>query len=208
MSWLPDLGDRDISIAVTRTESNGERDDRWSAMMKAAQDGDAVAYAGLLQECVDTIRSAARFRGVPADLIDDVVQETLITIHRVRQTYDPARPFAAWLRAIADRRAIDALRRYHRHGARELHVPFAYEAFPDPETGPALRLEQSDRAAELRRAMDTLSEAQREAVQLLSIEEKSLKEAEQVTGRSKAALKVNLHRALKTLRRRLGDGLG
>ena len=49
------------------------------------------------------------------DRIDDVVQETLTTVHRARQTYDPSRSFAAWLRTIAQRRSIDGLRHHGRH---------------------------------------------------------------------------------------------
>jgi len=45
-----------------------------------------------------------------------------------------------------------------------------------------------------------LPERQREAVQVLVLEEQSLTEAAAATRRSKGALKVNLHRALKALR--------
>jgi DNA-directed RNA polymerase specialized sigma24 family protein len=48
----------------------------------------------------------------------------------------------------------------------------------------------------------SLPERQREAVRLLVLEEQSLSEAAVATLRSKGALKVNLHRALKTLRGR------
>ena len=67
--------------------------------------------------------AVARKQGVPVDLLDDVVQETLITIHRVRQTYDPSRSYHAWLAAIAARRAIDALRQHGRRDRREVHEP-------------------------------------------------------------------------------------
>ena len=53
----------------------------------------------------------------------------------------------------------------------------------------------------MREALATLPERQREAVEALVLEEQSLAEAAAVTRRSKGALKVNLHRALKTLRR-------
>ena len=79
--------------------------------MKAAQDGDAVAYQRLLRDCLPIIAGTVRAQGVPPDRVDDVVQDTLLTIHRARATYDPARPFLPWLRAIARRRAIDAARR-------------------------------------------------------------------------------------------------
>ena len=61
-------------------------------------------------------------------------------------------------------------------------------------------------AARLRDYVDGLPEVQREAVRTLGLEEYSLEDASKATGRTKTALKVNLHRAIKTLRARMsGD---
>lgn len=81
-----------------------EADRQRSALMVAAQAGDRSAYEALLRGCVPMIKSVAYRQGVPRDGIDDVVQETLLTVHRARQTYDPNRPFSAWLTTIAHRR--------------------------------------------------------------------------------------------------------
>ncbi|MFD0935370.1 sigma factor, partial [Methylobacterium trifolii] len=86
-------------------------EDRLSAAMRAAQAGDAAAYRSLLQACLPVVAGMARTQGLRGDAVDDVVQETLLTIHRARASYDPARPFLPWLRAITQRRAIDTLRR-------------------------------------------------------------------------------------------------
>jgi DNA-directed RNA polymerase specialized sigma24 family protein len=51
-----------------------------------------------------------------------------------------------------------------------------------------------------------LPERQREAVKALVLNEQSLAEASAATRRSQGALKVNLHRALKALRLKLGQG--
>jgi RNA polymerase sigma-70 factor (ECF subfamily) len=184
-------------------EAGDETDRQRSAWMLAAQAGDRMAYEALLRDCVPVIQHVARRRGVQPDRIDDVVQEVLLTVHRARQTYDPTRSFTAWLSTIATRRAIDALRRRGRQDHREVHGPVAYANHPDPAAGPALRLEQKDRAVLLGTAIAGLPSGQREAVEQLGLQERSLAEAAAVTGRSKGALKVNLHRALKTLRARL-----
>src|SRR5688572_3963047 len=105
-------------------------DMRRSALMAAAQAGDKTAYETLLRDSVPLIRAIARRQGVSAGQVDDVVQEVLLTIHRARQTYDPRRSFTAWLRVIAERRAIDLLRQSGRRGARELHAPIAFENYP------------------------------------------------------------------------------
>ncbi len=184
----------------------GTADTRLSAWMAAAQAGDADAYRKLLQGCLPVIAAAARGQGVRADRVDDVVQETLLTIHRARATYDPTRPFLPWLRAIAERRAIDALRQYGRQATREVHDPAAYEAEPSAGRAPSAALEADDRARVLRAAVASLPAGQREAVEHLALHERSLDETAALTGRGKGALKVNLHRALKSLRGRLVGG--
>lgn len=174
-------------------------DRRRGAMMAAAQAGDAAAYRMLLRECVGLVRTLAGQKGVAPGRVDDVVQETLLSVHRALRTYDPRRSFTAWLTAIAQRRAIDVLRSDGRRWGRELHAPFAYESFPDATRTDAM-LERAHMSGSLHLAIGRLPEAQREAVERLVIEEKSLAEAAAVTGRREGALKVNLHRALKTLR--------
>jgi hypothetical protein len=73
------------------------RDARWAAMMAAAQEGDARAYAALLGECLPLLRATCRARLGHGAEVEDAVQDALLTIHRVRHTYDPARPLAPWL---------------------------------------------------------------------------------------------------------------
>ncbi len=180
------------------------RDRRWGTWMVAAQTGDRTVYETLLRDCTPFIKTVARRQGVSPNYIDDVVQETLLTVHRARRTYDPNRSFSAWLRTIAQRRAIDGLRRQSRNGVWETHAPFAYENHPDPGRDPEEATNQVERTVRLDSAVSTLPASQREAVQHLALREQSLTEAAAVTGRTTGALKVNLHRALKTLRAQLG----
>jgi len=177
-------------------------DARRSGWMSAAQCGDQVAYETLLRDCVIPIQRVARLKRVPADRIDDVVQETLLTVHRARRTFDPTRSFTAWLHMIAARRAVDLLRRTAKHGARELYAPSAYENHPDEVE--ADRQTRVKSLPGLRDTIASLPRRQREAIQHLFLEDCSLAEAAAVTGRSTGSLKVNLHRALKALRCRLG----
>jgi RNA polymerase sigma factor (sigma-70 family) len=181
-----------------------EADRQRGALMAAAQAGDRSAYERLLRDCIPFIEMVARRQGVALDRVDDVVQETLLTIHRARQTYDPGRSFTAWLRTIAQRRAIDGLRRHGRTDVREIHAPLAYENYADPGDDIGERAERTDGAARVGRAIDTLPARQREAVQHIAVQGLSLREAASATGRTAGALKVNLHRALKTLRAHLG----
>ena len=173
--------------------------------MAAAQAGDQRAYTRVLNDSVALIRAVARRQGVRPDALDDVVQETLLTVHRVRHTYDPQRSYDAWLSAIAARRAIDALRSHGRREQREVHDEFAFDTHADREDASA-RTERDQEAQQLRQAVQSLPPGQREAVEQLGLKQRSLAEAAQLTGRNAGALKVNLHRALKSLRDRLQGG--
>src|SRR5579859_2886117 len=81
----------------------------WDGLMAVAQRGDAAAYHRLLSEVAPWLRRYYA-RRLPPSMIDDAIQDTLIGVHEKRHTYDPGRPFAAWLAAIARYKWIDALR--------------------------------------------------------------------------------------------------
>ena len=179
-------------------------DERWSQLMAATQRGDKLAYDRLLREIVPFIRAVARCQHASRDRADEVVQDVLLTLHRIRHTFDPTRSFRRWLAVIARRRSIDALRRRCRYRGVEVAagaVGRAYDAYPDPATH---RLEEAQASADhLGKAISGLPPLQREAVELLKLREMSLAEASSLTGRSVEALKVNVHRALKSLQKQM-----
>src|SRR4029434_388906 len=78
-----------------------EQERQSACLMRLAQAGDQVAYASLLVLLTSTTRQFARTRLGAGPWIDDVVQETLLAVHRARHTYDPGRPFAPWFYAVA-----------------------------------------------------------------------------------------------------------
>jgi RNA polymerase sigma-70 factor (ECF subfamily) len=204
-SQFPGMGALDSRVGdlrmVNAEPQNRSADDlRRSAQMAAAQAGDRAAYEALLRDCVPRIRAVATRQGVAADHIDDVVQDVLLTIHRARQTYDPTRSFTGWLRTIAERRAIDLLRRIGRQRAREIHSPLAIESYVDETADPTRKAGDAAGSRRVNEALAMLPERQREAVRVLVLEEQSLAEAAVTTRRTRGALKVNLHRALKSLR--------
>ena len=181
-----------------------EMDRQWTAWMVAAQAGDKSAYESLLRDCIPFVRGVARAQGVRPASVDDVVQETLLTIHRARQTYDPGRSFTAWLRTIAQRRAIDGLRQADRTGTREIYEPLAYENHADARDDPEEIAFGMDRAALLGAAIGRLPAMQRDAIEQIALRGYSLAEAAVATGRTAGSLRVNWHRAIKTLRSQFG----
>ena len=186
----------------TAPQDDRRQDDRgWSRKMAAAQDGDRAAYDQLLRDIVPFLRAVVAAQHRQPDRVEDVIQDVLLTIHRVRHTYDPARPIRPWLAAIARRRSIDALRRRGRTDAMEVADELAYETFADPAANK--EIETAQKTAGLSGAIAALPPSQREAVELLKLKEMSLAEASRASGKSTTALKVNVHRAIKALRAQL-----
>lgn len=183
---------------VTIDTTLAERDRIWSQLMSASQAGERAAYERLLREIIPFIRSIVRRHCNNAADIEEMIQDTLLTVHRVRHTYDPSRPFGPWLASIASRRSIDALRRRMRVSKHETPEDGTYETFSDAAANTDMEVVRS--SEEVSELLRRLPPRQREAVEALKLKEMSLKEASVASGQSVAALKVNAHRALTALR--------
>src|SRR5262245_30767860 len=99
--------------------------------MRSAQADDRAAYAQLLHEVVPLLRRAVhRHRHFlkPED-VDDLVQDVLLSLHQVRGTYDPGRPFLPWLMAIARNRIADGARRHFSRASHEVMMERLPETF-------------------------------------------------------------------------------
>lgn len=175
-------------------------DRNWSELMAAAQDGDSAAYTQLLREIVPFLRALVR-RHAPQGRIEDVVQDVLLTLHRIRHTFDPARPFLPWLAVVANRRVLDARRRDMRLQAWETPSTDLLETFADP--GANKHEELTEMRTWLHHAIDELPAKQRDALKLVKLDELSVQDASVRSGQSVAAVKVNVHRGLLSLRRTL-----
>lgn len=178
-------------------------DEQVTQLMHAAQHGDAEAYVRLLETIVPRVRHIIeRRRGFAGrDTVEDLVQDVLLSVHAVRASYDPARPFGPWLMAIVRNRLADGARRYARRTAREVAVGDLDVTFP--ETAANTGVDASGDVEALAVAINGLPPGQRQAIELLKLQELSLKEAAAKTGSSVAALKVATHRAIASLRRTL-----
>jgi RNA polymerase sigma-70 factor (ECF subfamily) len=182
-------------------DTSNDRESRWRALMASAQDGDHTAYGELLSDLFPVLRRFVLRRWPNAHDTEDVVQEILVSIHTVRQTYDRRRPFTPWLMTIAARRVADAARSRYARGANETTVDVLPETFLGD--GAKSQQEASDDREAIRRAMALLPDGQRRAIELIKIQGLSLEEAAQITGKSVGALKVGIHRAIKAMRQAL-----
>lgn len=171
---------------------------RWGEMMEAAQGGDHASYTALLTELLPVLRGLVARRWRSQQDVEDIVQDILLSLHSVRHTYDPSRPFMSWLMTIALRRIADAARRLSSRSANETTVDVMPETFSGDDAKSSF--EMSDDQEMIRAALLGLPAGQRQAVELMKLQGLSLREASGQTGKSVASLKVTVHRALKTMR--------
>ncbi len=157
-------------------------------LMALAQGGDAMAYRTVLLACQRWLMRYFSGRIVPAQ-VDDLIQETLASLHAKRASYDPSRPFLPWLAAIARYRWVDQLRRTYRQQEDELHEELVGD---DEEESIAARIS-------LDRLLGFLPERQAHVIRLVKIDGHSISEAALRTGQSEPLVKVNIHRGLKKL---------
>ena len=172
-------------------------------LMRAAQAGDSRAYSELLRTLLPLVNELVRQRYpfLQSQDIDDLVQDILLSVHAARATYDPTRPFLPWLRAIARYRMADSARRYALRTANEVPSEHAPETFVAKDAN--MSGNGYGDAEALRHAMAKLPYGQRQAIELMKLQEMSLKEARVVTGTSIGALKVSVHRGMSALRKAL-----
>lgn len=157
-------------------------------LMVKAQGGDKQCYASLLVECEKWLRRYYA-RKINPSAIDDLVQETLISLHRKRASYDPTKAFLPWLAAIGRYRWIDSLRKIYRHDHDELYEEMV--ADPQEETVSA--------KVSLERLLGMIPEKQAKVISMVKIEGLSIAEASEQTGQSESLVKVNIHRGLKKM---------
>jgi RNA polymerase sigma-70 factor (ECF subfamily) len=179
-----------------------EQEHQAASLMRLAQGGDQLAYASLLVLLTSVTRHFVR-RHLGASLlwVDDVVQETLLSVHGARQTYDGRRPFAPWFYAIASNRMIDVIRRERRVRSREITGDV-----PDATRGRAGTAHDAIDAEAIRAAVAALPTRQREVIDGLKFQDQSVREVAGRMGMSESAVKVTAHRGYRTLKRVLGVG--
>lgn len=131
---------------------------------------------------------------------EDVVQQTMLQIHRARGRFLPGAEVTPWAFAIARRLLIDQ----HRRGGREVLAPTADENVGELlvslDAGADDVAIAKEVAARLGEELERLPENQRVAFELIKQDGLSVAEAAQVLGTTVAAVKLRAHRAYEALR--------
>ncbi len=135
---------------------------------------------------------------------EDLVQQTMLHIHRARTRFIPGAEVTPWAFAIARRLLLDGVRRARREVAPSEDDPDSALASADAADD---MVQARELAAHIAAVLAKLPESQRVAFELLKQEGLTVAEAAEVLGTTAAAVKLRAHRAYDALRAALGDAM-
>lgn len=164
------------------------------ALVRRAQNGDAEAFAELIEDQYDRIyRTAWRWCGNGHDA-EDIAQDVCVRLGQALSSFDGRSAFSSWVYRITLNMVRDWQRAGRRRGA---HVDAYAEIAPTEE---APNQEDATTSSQLWAAVRNLPEKQRDAVLLVYAEEMSHAQAAEIMGIKEATVSFHVHEARKTLR--------
>jgi len=190
------MTDRDTAEEASRPRREVD-EERWAALMVRAQRGDSAAYRELLAELGNAAAAYLRRHFGELSIVEDCVQESLLSLHRARHSYDSRRPFRPWFFTIVKHKTLDFLRRRATRAQYEVS-----DAEPEAHAAPSTAAE-GETVVEATRFLAGLSPPHREALILTKLEGHSISEAARVAGISSTAMKSRVHRAIRLTQKRL-----
>lgn len=166
-------------------------------LMAAYAAGDRAAFAELFSRYAPMLTRIMRRQLHQPEDAHELVQQTFLQMHRARRDFDTSRKLRPWLMTIAYNLKREYFRRKKRRPETHLdHEPPDSERRRDP-------LEVADDKKRIRAALATLSDGQREVIELHWFEEIPFPEVAQILGLSVSAVKVRAHRGYKELRKEI-----
>ena len=176
---------------------DSERDNELASLLILAQQGDQVAYEKFLIGAAAVLRKFLS-RRMEIAMVEDVLQDTLLSVHRILHTYLPGRPVGPWLYAICGNRMVDHFRRRRRIQLVEADVDFedrmAAQAEDPGDTFCGTAID----------AVRRLPYRQRRIIELLKVYGFSVKEVAIQTGMSESSVKTTAFRGYETIRKLFG----
>ena len=201
VGWRKTAG---VILALPETVMAGERKplDPEGLIEAVAQRRDRAAFGELFSYYAPRLKAYLVRRGAPAELAEELAQETMLTVWRKASLFEADRASAStWIFTIVRNLRVDQLRR--------LRPTLDVSEIPEePDTRPLSdhTIDVARRSARLRAALATLPPEQAEVVRLSFFDDRPHAEIEQALGIPLGTVKSRLRLAVSKLRNLLeGD---
>lgn len=192
--------------AQSRSENEPQevtpQDDTTSLLVARAADGDQEAWRALATQYGRRLYALARSRLHDDQLAEDIAQSVFVTLAQKLKGpegkgYKEQGRFESWLFRIAMNRVRDVIRKQQRRPEILTDAPARYAADASQHHQAADTTEDLD---DLRRAMQSLGDLDREVVELRHHAELSFKQIAEAQGQPIGTVLARHHRALRKLR--------
>ena len=200
---------------VMNVEAKGSREIysvNENALAIAFLQGDETAFDDLVHLCQGRVYAVAYRITLNREDALDVSQDALIKAHDKIKMWRPTGGFVPWLLRLTTNQAIDHIRKRKRHQHESFDDVLSTGVEQVASKSISMDTERSVHAREIeqriRDCLVILSPAQRTAFMLRHFEGLSLAEIAPVIGCTVGSVKVHLFRALRKLRKELGDLYG
>lgn len=199
-------GDVEAILSTSmRTEVKRRHTDE--ELAASAQGGDLHAYGELVERYQRLVFRIVWSRsGAQQQDVEDLAQETFVKAWQRLETYDPSRPFKAWIARIAGNTAIDRHRSDSRL-PRTTDLEAAKEVIASDGPDPVAAVIGGESRRMLLTRLKELPEHYREVVVLRFVEELSYEEIAEMLGLPLGSVKTRIFRGRELLRQRLDPAL-
>lgn len=173
-------------------------------LLLAVAAGDQAAFETLYDRVVAQVLGVGLRVLRDRALAEEVTQEVLVEVWRKADRFDPERGTASgWITTLAHRRAVDRVRSEQASRDRDERVSRRDEARSYDEVADEVQLRLDH--WQVRRALATLTERQREAIELAYFGGHTYRDVARVLGIPEGTAKSRLRDALLRLRAALED---
>ncbi len=172
-------------------KKTAEIEQKLRALFQLSMSGDSVAYESFLSMVTTIVRKNLQFLGgkkLSPELLEELQQEVVLSIHQKKHTYSLERPLLPWIYAIARYRYIDDYRQKKR-------LPAMVEWLDDTKIE-----KDTTEAIDWDELLAFLSPQQKELFVRIKMEGQSYAQTAETLGLSVPAVKVGVHRIMKVLK--------
>jgi RNA polymerase sigma-70 factor (ECF subfamily) len=171
-------------------------------LARQAQQGDREAFLTLYNRYLNKVYNRVRSR-VPAEDVEDVVQEIFIAAVRSLKNFEQRSQFNTWLYTIVNRQIAD----FYRKRGRTIdgNQLISLDSIEQTVTAPENDRDHMDERTLIQKALNAIPEHYREVIFLRFAEQLAFAEIAEQRGQSVEAVKSLYRRAIQAIREQIGD---